>query len=194
MSTFFRGPGSYFWMQCQPRTTRRPELSHFPFCVPIFASPPPPHRWRPSPSSRLATISRDPRFPTVASIDLDQRLPADALFGKRCSSRPVFGLAGRWPRPRALSETPQPYVVFHMFCSSWFVMHDWVASCTRFRAACGRDFRSPAGTQVGKLLRSRKFRLRLNTFIWYKQFTESSVWLAGRFCRNSRARPASKAV
>ena len=48
--------------------------------------------------------------------------------------------------------------------------------------------------QVGKLLPSRKFRLRPGTFIWYKQFTESSVWLAGQFCCNSRRRPASKDV
>src|SRR5579863_15438 len=41
-------------------------------------------------------------------------------------------------------------------------------------------------TQVGKLPASPKFCLRLDAFIWYKQFTESSVWLAGRFCRNSR--------
>ena len=30
--------------------------------------------------------------------------------------------------------------------------------------------------------------LRSGPFIWYKQFTESSVWLAGRICRNSRRR------
>jgi hypothetical protein len=45
---------------------------------------------------------------------------------------------------------------------------------------------SRARTQVGKLGARRNFCLRSWSFIWYKQFTESSVWLAGRFCRNSR--------
>jgi len=65
---------------------------------------------------------------------------------------------------------------------------------TRPRPASQRDLRRFHRTQVGKLPTSQKFCLRPSAFIWYKQFTESSVWLAGRFCRNSRARPASKDV
>jgi hypothetical protein len=68
------------------------------------------------------------------------------------------------------------------------------SSSTRPRLASQRHRRRFGRTQVGKLPTSQKFCLRASTFIWYKQFTESSVWLAGRFCRNSRARPASNDV
>ena len=40
--------------------------------------------------------------------------------------------------------------------------------------------------QVGYLMSFFYFPLRFSAFIWYKQCTESRVWLAGRFCRNSR--------
>ena len=47
---------------------------------------------------------------------------------------------------------------------------------------------SPRRHQLGKL------PLALRGFIWYKQFVESSVWLAGRICATLVARPASKLI
>jgi hypothetical protein len=43
--------------------------------------------------------------------------------------------------------------------------------------------------QISKLPHFSKSPLRFFPFIWYKQFTESSVWLARRIVCNSRRAP-----
>jgi len=43
-----------------------------------------------------------------------------------------------------------------------------------------------SGCQIGKLPQFSNWPLHFFPFIWYKQFTESSVWLAGRIVCNSR--------
>jgi hypothetical protein len=46
--------------------------------------------------------------------------------------------------------------------------------------------RSPNPNQIGKLTHFSNYPLQFFLFIWYKQFTESSVWLAGCIVCNSR--------
>jgi hypothetical protein len=80
---------------------------------------------------------------------------------------------------RTLNSHPDSSLFLFDLLRDWSLLHGREPPASTPQP--GSSARS-CGNQVGKLLPPRKFCLRFGTFIWYKQFTESSVWLAGHFC------------
>jgi hypothetical protein len=126
---------------------------------------------RPRPSSRRRSLSE----PTEGKSLLNRR-----------EHQPHSG----WlvPEPGARSPEPEarPLHLLHILIALNAAKCPHRVRSIPLSRPPGSKFSHPRETQVGKLPASPKFRLRPDALIWYKQFTESSVWLAGRFCRNSR--------